>query len=466
MNWVLGLLLYGALGLICEGQSNSSCAHDWRDLELFLPVNINGPPERVFEWKNFFLKTFLTFWPIEISNSKLMIMLDEDERNNSHVNEIRDELSSHQALAQRSRIVFNDAPGVYYDNFGWKRQQYVMMYADNYTNAEFVGFVDTDCMFITYVHGSDIFENGKPVINGKTGNPYKRGQKEEMIWKEITYNTYRTMGVPEPMKCMSYWPVVIRTKHIAEFRQFLEKKFNLPFYEIMRLHISKKWFGQFDMFCSYLYYHHREEYSWYVHNISPEWDFNRGFEGMNSNVSLYSPEMFYPKPRIAIHARYHTPEIFYNSTEYYELLQIGTCMSPPFPKEQHVVKQQCFYYAGETDYTNKVFLDMYKFEKFNFYQGYEWNTLLGAMADRFAKVRGCHHSVGRKRIQEIFGRPLVQEGEVLYTDFTGASLFVFENNTLHRFSGWDSFVSRGLETNPRRKLSPTVFHMLTMGERY
>jgi hypothetical protein len=66
------------------------------------------------------------------------------------------------------RLTSNE-PSTYYKR-GHDRQQRLMFWADNFTTAEYVGFVDTDCVFITYVDREDLFENGKPVINGRSGN--------------------------------------------------------------------------------------------------------------------------------------------------------------------------------------------------------------------------------------------------------------------------------------------------------
>lgn len=45
----------------------------------------------------------------------------------------------------------------------------MMFWADNYTSSEFVGFVDTDAVFLTYIDREDLFEDGKPVVNARSG---------------------------------------------------------------------------------------------------------------------------------------------------------------------------------------------------------------------------------------------------------------------------------------------------------
>lgn len=460
---LLAILSFLCLISSTQNRPSNPCNEAWEDLELFLPVFL-GAQNRRDEWRSMFLYTFSHFWPIEKSNTKLMIMLDEEERQNSYIPTIEAAFQSHEALKNRSRIVFNEVPPVYYDNSGWKRQQYLMMYADNFTSAEYVGFVDTDCMFITYVHSNDIFENGKPVINGKTGNPHKHSEKEEPIWKEIIRVTYELTGIKEPMKCMSYFPVVIKTKHIAAFRKFMEDKYSMPFYDIMREHISKKWFGQFDMFCVYLFHYHHDEYVWYVHNVSPGWSYDGAFEGMNTNNSIYTPEMFYPKPRVAIHGRYHAPLIYPGTDFFYELLKIGTCISPPFPKSNPVLQKGCFPYQSEQDYQTRLFVDMYQFEKFGFYKAYDWKAMVDAVYNRHKLLASCSPQMNDTIIREIFQKPLVEEGIVYFTDFTGAALYTVLNHTLHGFQNWDAFVNRGFLDKPRQKLTPGLYHFLPRGD--
>lgn len=445
--------------------SSYSCNQHWHDIELFLPMGLQHD-YRLGEWKDVFLHTFSLFWPMEVSNTKLLVLLDQEYSNHSYVKTIEDTLHQHHHLRNRSRIVYNDVPSIYYDDSGWKRQQYTMMYADNYTNAEYVGFVDTDTMFVTYVHSSDIFENGKPIINGKTGDPNQAIEREEPVWKEIMYTTYEIVGVKEPMKCMSYWPVVIKTKHIKAFREFLERKFKLPFYEVMRLHISKKWFGQFDMFCAYLYYHHQDEYTWYVHNISPGWDYKSDFVGMNDNASIYKPEMFGPKPRVAIHARHHVPEVSPSKTveEFKSILQAGLCYSPPFPKTHPILKRYCHhYYSTLEHYQTHAFIELYRFEKYHFYRAYPWEVIQKRSFQRQQEIQHCRHTVSTKQLEDIFQIPAVVNGEIVYTEMTGPGLYLHENGIVQGFANWDAFVRKGFENKPRHKIPISVFCMLDRG---
>jgi hypothetical protein len=57
-----------------------------------------------------------------------------------------------------------------------------MFNADNWTTAEYVAFADTDCVFITYVDREDLFEDGLPVINARSG-PVVGNHPSVMPWK-------------------------------------------------------------------------------------------------------------------------------------------------------------------------------------------------------------------------------------------------------------------------------------------
>ena len=58
---------------------------------------------------------------------------------------------------------------------GYDRQQWTMFWADNYSTSEYIGFVDSDTLFTTYVDVEDLFEQGKPVVNGRLDYVNKKG---------------------------------------------------------------------------------------------------------------------------------------------------------------------------------------------------------------------------------------------------------------------------------------------------
>eukprot|EP01036_Dinobryon_divergens_P033676 gene33676-43525_t len=249
-----------------------------------------------------------------------------------------------------------------------------MLWADNFTLSEFVGFVDSDTVFLTYVDREDLFEDNKPVINGRSG-PHD----QEDIWAYASAATFHTLGILEPMRCMSYFPVVIRTRHLREIREYITNHYNNNRSQRHqyhhntnsttksrgKIHVNKSFneiflelssnfrFMQFNIMCTYLFQFHRDEYVWYVHPMVPtNWTGDnppanygqiRGFQNIFTDAN-----MFIPKPRIATHARYRSysdrymGNIIKHRDHMNVLLQAGVCMSPPFPRSESICKNIAF----------------------------------------------------------------------------------------------------------------------------
>lgn len=132
-----------------------------------------------------------------------------------------------------------------------------MFWGDNFTNSEFIGFVDSDCAFITYVDREDLFENGKPVVNGRSGfnNPLSISSG----WMK---GDAKALGILEPFKCMSYFPVIVYTHHLKEIRDYFEQKYNMSFNDVFHQHIEIRPYSQFGIMCTYLWTYHRDDYTW------------------------------------------------------------------------------------------------------------------------------------------------------------------------------------------------------------
>ena len=63
--------------------------------------------------------------------------------------------------------------------------------------------------------------------------------------------------------------------------------------------------------------------------------------GQDGDLSIFTPEMYLPKPRIATHARYREvrrgePHIAKYIEQLNIVFQRGVCISPPFPKQEAV----------------------------------------------------------------------------------------------------------------------------------
>ena len=74
-----------------------------------------------------------------------------------------------------------------------------MFYADNFTDksAKYVGFMDSDTLFHSYVDREDLFEDGKPIIHGRLTKLKRTGT--DAMKRGWSDSTYRALGIKEPM---------------------------------------------------------------------------------------------------------------------------------------------------------------------------------------------------------------------------------------------------------------------------
>ena len=175
----------------------------WPQLELFVPVNLKHSHKstRRYEFEVTFLRTLLFFWPLKISNTSVVAVIDQELEDTMIGAEVKTTVSEAKHRFPGGISVLSIPPSPYYSG-GKNRQQYYMLWADNFTRSDFIGFCDADTAFITRIDLEDLFEQGRPVVNARAGyHPAGDGVSE---W---TRGTYRTLGIKEPFKCMSYFPV-------------------------------------------------------------------------------------------------------------------------------------------------------------------------------------------------------------------------------------------------------------------
>ena len=287
-----------------------NCDREWKSLEFFLPVYLNEVnTSRNDEWLDIFTTSLQLFWPIKDSKVVLNLVVDEGTENSTlfdkHIgNVIRDKRRLHgDSFVPTKIVIARNEVGIY--ETGHDKQQYIMFYADNYTTSEYVGFIDTDTIIHSFVDREDIFEEGLPVVHGRLSQYKKVGRdKIKRLWAE---STYRFLGVEEPMMCMAYFPVVIKTAHLKDLRIFVEQKWKKSFpHAFAEFTKSVGWgkYSQFHIMCAYLWYNKNEEYRWYVHDTHPWWDGVGNQEpayGQLGDKENFKPEMFLPKPFISNH---------------------------------------------------------------------------------------------------------------------------------------------------------------------
>ncbi len=262
----------------------------WPPFDIFLPIGATHQDE----FRNVFLPSLKLFWPK--SQTNLVMVLDKEMENKETFAEALLNLTTDLNSA---KIAYNKQ-SPYYGPKGYDRQQLIMFWADNFTNADMVGFVDTDTLFVTVPDYEDLFENeDKPVVIGVYGKPINR------LWAEVSRRTLFSLGKPEVLRCMAYFPVIIKTKHLREMRDYMTALHNATHFDQVFSTIKAKRYSQFNIMCNYLWRFHRDEYAWHVMETE------RGWQGVppgpvtSFKEAGITHQMLYPKPRVAIHMNHH-----------------------------------------------------------------------------------------------------------------------------------------------------------------
>lgn len=113
--------------------------------------------------------------------------------------------------------------------------------------------------------------------------------------------------------------------------------------------------------------------------------------GANTDKTIFSAEMFRPKPRVAIHSNYY-------SSDWRMLKREGFCRSPPFPKPAHSISIEHNIDHDMTEGTpcasvvlGSVWNEMHTFEETDFAAVADKEALEQAHRDRHERIRKCDH---------------------------------------------------------------------------
>ena len=225
------------------GEEKSMSAYD--DMELYLRMT-SIAPTFVNLYENVLVRSMRYFWP---DISSMVVVLDQ-EKPKDHV----------FGNLQRNtfpfpRICFMEiisVPGY----SGNDRMQRDMFYPEICTSKKYIAFVDTDTVFITRIVPEMLFADGKPIIiavYGKEVDPYL------VEFGHTTANIFKTK---EFMRCMTFFPIVLKVDHIIKARRYIEKIHRMPFDEVF-IRMKAERVSQFNIMCQYIWLFHREEYEFH-----------------------------------------------------------------------------------------------------------------------------------------------------------------------------------------------------------
>ncbi|CAN0080627.1 unnamed protein product [Ectocarpus sp. 6 AP-2014] len=211
-------------------------------------------------WQTF-IPTYLMFWPISSwKSSGLVVILDGDSAFDHRIGTLLQNIN----LPSKVQVKYETPapPGTLCNNWrseGYARQQYSNFYADLYTDADYMGIIDTDAAFISPVVPSDLFDGGKPIL---------RGMNIITQWQSETSRN-ATGGFPYVGRFMTRiaFPIIIKSEHFSQMRQVITENLGAEtFEEAFKVICSagKESYSQFEIMINYLWYYHHDEYSWHI----------------------------------------------------------------------------------------------------------------------------------------------------------------------------------------------------------
>ncbi|KAK3609009.1 hypothetical protein CHS0354_019823 [Potamilus streckersoni] len=312
-NYIIEKLSYFSPNHSQDRKANQAV---FEELELYLRMS-----SRFLDiYDNVLLPSLRYFWP---GNVSIVVVLDQESAQDQ-------ELS--KTLSKRypyPRVEFQNPidPSIYHWR-GHERMQRDFFYPEDKIKKKYVGFIDTDTVFVTRVIPELLFEEGKPVIIGNYGK-----YDTPLFAKEESLGTGKMLKSKEIARGMAYFPVIMKLSHIVELRKYVEKLHNRPFDEIFKIS-SNGPFSQFSVMCQYAWNFHRDEYKFYFHLRS----YNNGTWHGEDNPPGREPYQFYqtnvteeqrmPKPRSSIHLRYH--DNWKNPDTLRNVIKTGICFSGGF----------------------------------------------------------------------------------------------------------------------------------------
>lgn len=149
---------------------------------------------------------------------------------------------------------------------GYARQQWSTFYADNYTDAEWIGIVDSDTAFITPVVPDDLFE--------------KSQDGSKIRARVIGYNGCCTGLLDSVAEALGHeakaefmvvagFPFIVKRSHFAQVRKYITEQMEADSFEHAFQKICSKYkhrYSQIDLIGNYLYLFARDDYAWHIKN--------------------------------------------------------------------------------------------------------------------------------------------------------------------------------------------------------
>merc|ERR1712228_1122986 len=97
-------------------------------------------------------------------------------------------------------------------------------------------------------------------------------QTDESFWKHVGLNTEKVLGKKEVGIFMTYFPVVIHTRHLAEMREFIKNRLGYSTFDYAFESMSSSHFSVHNILMNYLFHFQRDAYSWHVYTNEADYE--------------------------------------------------------------------------------------------------------------------------------------------------------------------------------------------------
>jgi hypothetical protein len=184
---------------------------------------------------------------------------------------------------------------------GYHVQQYHTLTADAFVPVTYpgahpdevdnavIGVVDADALVTTLPHDGTYFDGrGRPRVIPRVGLPIGD------LWSQSAVATEFFLGVPEPFRGMSYFPVYIYRRHLVALRAHVAARHNATFEAAFAAMAARGYYSQFNIMTAYLFHFHKADYAW--HYFLPHQDSGKPLDRdvlLSHNVSGVTRDFSY-----------------------------------------------------------------------------------------------------------------------------------------------------------------------------
>ena len=252
------------------------------------------------EARSCFFPSLQLFWP----HIRVVVGLDADAAHDQQMApKIAEMVKSQYPPLQARGVLIADYPSVVGNPgySGYYRGQLDMMFADKVVKSKYVGLSDTDTLFVTLVTPRAVFAaDGRPIIHGSIS----RASNGDWWWKAAV-GVHYILKKPCAISCMSHFPVILETKHIAEMRAYVEKIHGKPFLEVYKGLFKFGYYCHYSIMCNYIWHFHRDKYEMHYQNyyrFAGDWNATR--KGEINDFSFLTKENIRPIVRVSTHYSY------------------------------------------------------------------------------------------------------------------------------------------------------------------